>query len=68
VIVGFGVPSRAAVDEVHDRLVAAGHPSRQPPYDAFWGSRYAIVADPDGRDVGFMPPMDAGHRSSRPDV
>jgi uncharacterized glyoxalase superfamily protein PhnB len=68
VIVGFRVPTRAGVDEIHDRLVAAGHPSRQAPYDAFWGSRYAIVADPDGRDVGFMSPMDPAHRSTPPEV
>jgi hypothetical protein len=27
-------------------------------YDAFWGARYAIVADPDGSDVGLMSPID----------
>lgn len=68
VVVGFRVATRAAVDEIHARMTAAGHPSRQVPYDAFWGSRYAIVADPDGRDVGFMSPMDAAHRSSPPDL
>lgn len=68
VLLGFGVPTRVAVDEVHDRLAAAGHPSRQAPYDAFWGARYAIVADPDGRDVAFMSPMDDAHRSAPPDV
>ena len=68
VILGFRAPSRAAVDEIHDRLVAAGHSSRQPPYDAFWGSRYTIVADPDGRDVGFMSLMDAAHRTAPPEV
>lgn len=68
VILAFRAPTRAAVDLVHARLTAAGHRSRQPPYDAFWGARYAIVADPDGRDVGFMSPMDAAHRSSPPDV
>jgi len=25
---------------------AAGYPGRQQPFDAFWGARYAIVADP----------------------
>lgn len=67
-IVGFRVPTRAAVDEIHDRLVAAGHPSRQKPWDAFWGARFAVVADPDGRDVGFMSPADDAHRSPPPDI
>jgi len=57
-IIGFRVPSRDAVDELYRRFTEAGHPGRQPPFDAFWGSRYAIVADPDGRDVGLMSPPD----------
>jgi uncharacterized glyoxalase superfamily protein PhnB len=48
-IFGFTVPSREAVDALFAELTAAGAASRQPPYDAFWGARYAIVADPDGR-------------------
>jgi uncharacterized glyoxalase superfamily protein PhnB len=67
-IIGFRVPTRDAVDEVHARLVDAGHPSRQEPYDAFWGARYAIVADPDGRDVSFMSPRDPARNTSPPDV
>jgi hypothetical protein len=29
---------------------------RQPPFDASWRARYAIVADPDANDVGLMSP------------
>jgi catechol 2,3-dioxygenase-like lactoylglutathione lyase family enzyme len=58
-VLGFGVASRAAVDERYAALLAAGDPGRQPPYDAFWGARYAVVQDPDGRDVGLMSPIDA---------
>lgn len=36
------------------------------PCDAFWGARFAVVADPDGRDVGLMSSSDAEHRSSPP--
>jgi catechol 2,3-dioxygenase-like lactoylglutathione lyase family enzyme len=67
-VLGFRVASRAAVDELHGRLVAAGYRSRQVPFDAFWGSRYAIVADPDGRDVGFMSPRDDTLLSQPPDL
>lgn len=49
----FTVPSRAAVDSLHAKLVRAGHPSHLAPFDAFWGSRYAEVKDPDGVIVGF---------------
>jgi uncharacterized glyoxalase superfamily protein PhnB len=51
VIIGFSLPSREAVDASYAELTAAGYQGRQPPFDAFWGSRYAIVADPDGNDV-----------------
>ncbi len=57
-LLSFGVPSREAVDEVHQRLVAAGHPSRKAPHDAFWGARFAIVEDPDGRAIGLLSPRD----------
>lgn len=67
-VIGFGVSSREAVDALHDELTAAGYQSRQPPYDAFWGARYAIVADPDGRDVGLMSPSDPTRRSAGPNL
>lgn len=57
-ILGFQVESREAVDERYAALVAAGYEGRQVPYDAFWGARYAVVADPDGNDVGLMSPVD----------
>ena len=38
----------------------------QPPFDAFWGARYAIVADPDGNDVGLMSPIDESRRTWPP--
>jgi hypothetical protein len=37
-------------------------------HDAFWGARYAIVGDPDRRDVGIMSPSNAEHRDPPPDV
>jgi uncharacterized glyoxalase superfamily protein PhnB len=57
-VIGFSLPSAAAVDAIFERLTAAGHAARQPPYDAFWGARYAIVEDPDGTAVGLMGPID----------
>ena len=65
-IIGFSVESRGKVDELYAAVTAAGHPGRQVPYDAFWGSRYAIVADPDGNDVGIMSPRDDTMRSWPP--
>jgi catechol 2,3-dioxygenase-like lactoylglutathione lyase family enzyme len=61
-VFGFSLPSRQAVDELFGDLTAAGHPGRQPPHDAFWGARYAIVQDPDGNDVGLMSPIEPKRR------
>jgi uncharacterized glyoxalase superfamily protein PhnB len=50
--------SRNEVDEAYERMVKAGYKGQQRPFDAFWGSRYAIVADPEGNDVGLESPRD----------
>jgi catechol 2,3-dioxygenase-like lactoylglutathione lyase family enzyme len=65
-VFGFRVGTREAVDRIHDDLRDAGYTSQQEPYDAFWGSRYAIVEDPDGNAVGIMSPMDEAFRSDTP--
>ncbi len=67
-VLGFRLSSRQAVDDLHKRMVDAGHPSRQEPYDTWWGARYAIVADPDGRDVGIMSPSEPDRRFAGPDL
>lgn len=66
VVIGFALPTREAVDQRYAELTAAGYQSRQPPFDAFWGARYAIVADPDGNDVGLMSPSDESRRAWPP--
>ena len=66
VVIGFSLPTREAVDEHYAELTAAGYAGRQPPFDAFWGARYAIVADPDGNDVGLMSPADESRRTWPP--
>jgi catechol 2,3-dioxygenase-like lactoylglutathione lyase family enzyme len=62
-VLGFKVESRERVDEIYSDLVGAGYAGQQPPYDAFWGARYAVVADPDGNAVGIMSPVDPEQRS-----
>ena len=39
------------VDGLHATMIAAGFLSLANPFDAFWGQRYATVADPDGNPV-----------------
>jgi uncharacterized glyoxalase superfamily protein PhnB len=67
-VLGFSLPTREAVDERYGELVDAGYTGLQPPYDAFWGARYAIVEDPDGNHVGLMSPLDPARRSAPPSV
>jgi catechol 2,3-dioxygenase-like lactoylglutathione lyase family enzyme len=66
VVIGFSLRTRQAVDERYAELTSAGYLGRQPPFDAFWGARYAIVADPDGNDVGLMSPVDETRRTWPP--
>jgi uncharacterized glyoxalase superfamily protein PhnB len=65
-LIGFSLPTREAVDALYADLTASGYEGRQPPYDTFWGARYAVVADPDGNDVGLMSPLDPARRSWPP--
>jgi len=62
VVLGFKVESRDAVDELVGALAQDGVPVQQAPFDAFWGARYAVVADPDGIGVGIMSPVDPDRR------
>ena len=68
VVIGFSVKTRRAVDQTYAKLVKAGHRGMTPPWDAFWGARYAIVADPDGTHVGIMSSSTDKDRRPPPDV
>jgi catechol 2,3-dioxygenase-like lactoylglutathione lyase family enzyme len=68
VVVGFGVAARQDVDDIYRDMTSAGYRGIQPPHDAFWGARYAILEDPDGLAVGLMSPISAAHRSPPPQV
>ena len=67
VVVGFRLASREDVDDLYDEFTTAGYEGLQTPFDAFWGSRYAIVADPSGNAVGLMSPIDPSRRTRPPD-
>ncbi len=68
IVLSFHVSSREEVDRIHHHLTALGYRGSQPPYDAFWGSRYAIVEDPDGNHVGLMSPSDPSRRTAPPEI
>ena len=42
------------VDEVYARITGAGFRGKRPPFDAFWGQRYATVLDPDGNAIDLF--------------
>jgi uncharacterized glyoxalase superfamily protein PhnB len=67
-VIGFRVATREAVDDLHGKLTDMGYATSQPPFDAFWGSRYTIVVDPDENLVGIMSPSDSAHRAAPPQL
>ena len=68
VVIGVSLESREAVDALWHSLLAEGAQGLQPPFDAFWGARYAIVEDPDGNPVGLMSPVDPSRRTGAPEI
>jgi uncharacterized glyoxalase superfamily protein PhnB len=67
VVLGFRIATRDGVDQRFSSLTSAGYRELQPPFDAFWGARYAIVEDPDGIAIGLMSPIDPAQRSPPPE-
>jgi uncharacterized glyoxalase superfamily protein PhnB len=53
----FKCDSPKHVDEIFAAIVKAGHHGHKAPWDAFWGQRYAIIADPDGTHVSLFAPL-----------
>jgi catechol 2,3-dioxygenase-like lactoylglutathione lyase family enzyme len=53
----FACESPAEVDAAWAELTDAGYHSHLEPWDAFWGMRYAVVHDPDGRPVDLFAPL-----------
>lgn len=62
VLITAQLGSRSEVDATYGKLIKAGHKAIQPPYDAFWGARYAVVADPEGNSVGLESPAEENRR------
>ena len=66
VVLGLRIPTREGVDQRFSSLTSTGCRGLQPPFDAFWGARYAIVEDPDGIAIGLMSPIDPRRRTAPP--
>ena len=54
VFLAFKFDSPAAVDATYDQLLTTGYHGHLPPWDAFWGQRYARIHDPDGNSVDLF--------------
>jgi hypothetical protein len=67
VVVNVRVDERHVVDRLYDRALSIGGRSLKLPYDAFWGSRYAVVEGPGSIVVSVMSVPDAADRSAPPD-
>ncbi len=63
VVVTFRTEEREAVDRLFERLIAAGYEGDQPPFDAMWGARFAVIRDPAGNSIGIMSPVDPARRA-----
>ena len=66
VVLGFRIATRDGVDQRFTSLASAGYRELQPPFDAFWGARSAIVEDPDGIAIGLMSPIDPARKTPPP--
>ena len=54
VALAFECASPVEVDELYEQVTAAGFVGEKEPWDAFWGQRYAQLADPDGVPVDLF--------------
>ncbi len=54
VALAFACESPGEVDAAWAEITGAGHEGHLPPWDAFWGMRYAVVHDPDGTPVDLF--------------
>ena len=53
VTLAFSFETPAEVDSKYAELIGAGGTAHLPPWDAFWGMRYAVVRDPDGNELSL---------------
>lgn len=53
----FLCASPPEVDALFDRMTQLGYHAHKPPFDAFWGQRYAQIQDPDGNVIDLFAPL-----------
>ena len=68
VVVNLLAEDRAGVDAAFELALSLGADGLKAPYDAFWGSRFAVVRGPGPIMVGLTSDMDAAFRTAGPAV
>jgi len=68
VVLNLQIEQRSEVDRLHDLAGSLGGTSLKAPYDAFWGSRYAVISAPGPMVVGLRSTPDAAMRTVPPDA
>jgi len=66
VVINLRTDDRDAVDATFDRALELRAEGLREPYDAFWGSRYAVVRGPGPLVVGIMSPAEPHFRGEPP--
>jgi catechol 2,3-dioxygenase-like lactoylglutathione lyase family enzyme len=56
-MLAFECADPGEVDTTYAAMTAAGFDGHLPPWDAFWGQRYATLRDPDGNGVDLYAPL-----------
>jgi uncharacterized glyoxalase superfamily protein PhnB len=67
-MVGLALESRDAVDLTWANMIGDGAQGLQPPFNAPWGARVAILEDPDGNPVCLQSPVDPARRGPPYDI
>ena len=67
-VLSFRVHNPDKVDSICKTLKELGYSVSQEPYNTFWGSRYAIIEDPDGNLVGLMSEPDPSLVTDPPQI
>ena len=60
IVLCFKQDSPNQVNETYNRLSKAGFKEIKAPWDAFWGHRYACIADPDGNQIDLFAALSGG--------
>jgi catechol 2,3-dioxygenase-like lactoylglutathione lyase family enzyme len=55
----FKCQSPDEVDKLYERVIKEGYQGHKPPWNAFWGQRYAVVVDPDGNLIDLFASLEA---------